>query len=48
MYANFLVKESFLVEFSSLSEGIKMVWGSSLGLFKLFYQSLFKGVKNEN
>ena len=44
MYAKFLAKESFLVEFSSLLEGMKMVWVSSLRLFKLFYQSLFKGL----
>jgi hypothetical protein len=41
MYAKFLLKESFLVEFSSLLEGMKMVWSSSLKLLKLFYQPLF-------
>ena len=44
MYAKFLFKESFLVEFSSLLEGMKMVLSSSLKLLKLFYQPLFRWV----
>jgi hypothetical protein len=44
MNAKFLLKESFLFEFSSLLEGMKIVWVSSLRLFKLFYQPFFMGV----